>query len=136
MQTLTPRVTSRSKLKPFLLQQTVLLVTYRRDGRPVGTPMSIAVEGDHAFIRSYETAGKSRRIRNNPNVEIAPSTFRGRVKGPFIQARARLLAGAEAQHASSVISRRYPFFQGILVRLAHRVKHYRTLHFELTPVLD
>src|SRR5690242_12320142 len=48
MQTLTPTVTSRTKLKPLLLQHTALLVTYRRDGRPVGTPVSIAVEGDRA----------------------------------------------------------------------------------------
>ena len=136
MQSLSPAVEARAKLKPFLLQHTVLLTTYRRDGTSVGTPVSIAVEGDHAFIRSYDKAWKSRRMRNNPYVEIARSTFRGRVKGPAIAARARLLTGAEAQHASAVISRRYPFFQGILVPLFHRLKHYRTLHFELTPVVE
>jgi uncharacterized protein len=34
--------TSRLVLEPFVRQQTVLLTTYRRDGSPVGTPVSIA----------------------------------------------------------------------------------------------
>ena len=28
-----------------------LLTTYKRDGTPVGTPVSIAFEGDRAFFR-------------------------------------------------------------------------------------
>jgi PPOX class probable F420-dependent enzyme len=73
----------------FLRQKTVLVTTYRRDGRPVGTPVSLAVDGDHAYVRSFEKAGKTRRIHNNPRVEVAPSTARGRPTGPTIQATAR-----------------------------------------------
>jgi hypothetical protein len=63
-------------LARFVRQKTVLVTSYRRDGRPVGTPVSIAVHGDHAYLRSFETAGKTRRLRNNPRVDIAPSTAR------------------------------------------------------------
>lgn len=44
-------------LAPFVCQWAVLLVTYMRDGTPVGTPpVSIAVEGDRAFVRTWDTA--------------------------------------------------------------------------------
>ena len=55
-------------------QWAVLLITYKRDGTPVGTPVSIAVEGERAFVRTWDTAWKFRRIRSNPEVEVAPCT--------------------------------------------------------------
>jgi len=64
-------------LEPFVEQRTVLLTSFRRDGTPVGTPVTIAVEGDHAFIRSFDAAWKVKRMARNPEVEVAPSTFRG-----------------------------------------------------------
>src|SRR6266536_2245142 len=76
---------------PFVHQRTVLLTTYRRDGTPVGTPMNIVVDGDRAFVRTFDTAWKLKRIRNNPTVGIAPSTVRGKPTGPTIGARARVL---------------------------------------------
>ena len=126
-------------LEPFVRQKTALLVTYRRDGTPVGTPLSVAVDGDHAFIRSYERAWKTRRIRNNPQVELAPSTMRGRPAGPAIRARVRRLDGAEARDAARALRRKHPLLHGVLVPLAHRVarsKSGRTVHFELVPAGD
>ena len=64
-------------LEPFVEQRTVLLTSFRGDGTPVGTPVTIAVEGDHAFIRSFDAAWKVKRMRRNPEVEVAPSTFKG-----------------------------------------------------------
>ena len=68
-------------LKPFVGQLAVLLTTYKRDGTPVGTAVNIVVEGDRAYFRTWDTAWKLRRIRNNPEVEFAPSTTRGRPTG-------------------------------------------------------
>jgi PPOX class probable F420-dependent enzyme len=79
--------------------KTVMLRTYKRDGTPIPTPVSIGFNGDRAFFRSYDKAWKTARLRNNPAVEVAPSTFRGRVKGPVIAARARLLTDGEAHTA-------------------------------------
>jgi uncharacterized protein len=46
----------RPALEPFVHQWAVLLTTYRRDGTPVGTPVNIAVEGDHAYVRTWDTS--------------------------------------------------------------------------------
>lgn len=81
---------------PFARQRTVLLTTYRRDGTPVGTPVSIAVEGRRAFFRSYDAAWKAKRLRRNPTVTIAPCTVRGKPTGSASRAHVRLLAGPEA----------------------------------------
>jgi PPOX class probable F420-dependent enzyme len=124
-------------LARFARQKTVLLTSYRRDGRPVGTPVSIAVDGDRAVFRSFEQAGKTRRIRANPRVTVAPSTARGTPTGPAVQAMARGLEGAEARHAARLLAGKHPLLHGLLVPLTHRLgraKTGRTVHFELTPL--
>jgi PPOX class probable F420-dependent enzyme len=121
--------------EPFVLQKTAVLTTWKRDGTPVGTPLSVAVDGQRAFVRSFEKAGKTRRLRNRPEAELAPSTARGRPTGPAIQVSARRLEGAEARHASRLLARKHPMLHGVLVPLAHRLgraRYGRTVHFELT----
>ena len=96
--------------------------------------MTIAVDGDHAYVRTWDSAWKAKRMRNNPAVRIAPSTVRGRATGPAIDARSRLLEGDEARHAARAIARRQPILQGVLVPLTHKLMRYRTLHYELTTL--
>ncbi len=110
---------------------------YRRDGTPVGTPLSVAVDGDHAFFRSYERAWKTRRLRNRSDVELMPSTARGKPTGAAIHGRARRLEGAEARQAAHALARKHPLLHGVLVPFMHRVgraRSGRTVHFELVPL--
>ena len=118
----------------FRRRRTALLTSYKRDGTGVATPVTIAVEDGRAFIRTYDRAWKARRMRNRPEVEVAPSTVAGRVRGEAIRARVRLLEGEEAAHAARAIARRQRILQGLLVPLLHRMRGYRTLHYELTPL--
>ncbi|HYB87135.1 MAG TPA: PPOX class F420-dependent oxidoreductase [Streptosporangiaceae bacterium] len=113
--------------------KTILLTTYKRDGTAVGTPVSIAFDGDRAFFRSYDKAWKARRLRNNPRVEFAPATLRGKPLGPPVQARAVLLEGEQAQIAARALARSHRLLQGVLVPLAHRLRGYQTMHYELEP---
>jgi uncharacterized protein len=114
-------------------RRTALLTTYKRDGTAVATPVTIAVDGDRAYVRTWDTAWKAKRMRNNPAVLVAPSTVRGRVTGATIGARSRLLEGEEAKHAARALAHRQPLLQGLLVPVYHRLMRYRTLHYELTP---
>ena len=109
----------------------ILLITYKRDGAPVATPVSIAFDGDRAFFRSYDKAWKTKRLRNNPSVDVAPATLRGKPTGPTVHARATLLAGGQAELARNALARRHRALQAILVPLAHRLMRYRTMHYEL-----
>jgi uncharacterized protein len=112
--------------------KTVLLTTYRRDGTPVATPVSIAFDGDRAFFRSWHKAHKTTRLRDNPAVEVAPSTFRGKPTGPALGADARLLEGSDARVAARALARRHLLLQAAIVPIVHRLMRYRTLHYELS----
>ena len=118
----------------FVKQPTVLLTTYRRDGTPVGTLVNIVVDGDRAFVRTFDTAWKLKRIRKNPMVKIAPSTVRGNPTGPALSARARVIEGSESDHASRALNKKHPLLHGVLVPLVHRLRGNKTVHIELTPL--
>jgi uncharacterized protein len=121
-------------LAPFVRQHTVLLTTYRQNGTAVGTPVHVAVDGGRAFVRTWDETWKLKRIRNTPEVEVAPSTFRGVPTGPAIHARARILDGDEAVAAGRALAHKYPVMHGVLVPLVHRLRGNTTMHVELTPV--
>ena len=125
---------SRGAFEPLAGQTYVLLTTYRRDGTPVGTPVHIAVDGDRAFVRTFDTAWKLKRIVNNPEVCVAPSTVRGTPTGLAIPAHARILSGEESARAGQVLARKYPILHGLLIPLAHRLRGNRTMHIELRVV--
>ena len=121
-------------LEPFVGQWAVLLITYKRDGTPIGTPVNIAVDGDRAFVRTFDTAWKLKRIRNTSEVEVAPSTWRGRPTGPAIRARARVLEGEESAYAGRLLARKHPILHSFLVPLIHRLRGNETVHIELRPL--
>ncbi|UXA04793.1 PPOX class F420-dependent oxidoreductase [Mycobacterium sp. SMC-2] len=126
-------------LAPFVRQKTIALTTFRKDGTPGSSPVSIVVEGDHAYFRSFERAIKARRIRRNPSVEFGPATASGKPTGPALSGRVRLLEGAECQKAARLLWRKYPLLHGVLVPTAHRLmrsRYGRTIHAELTPLGD
>ena len=110
---------------------TVLLTTFKRDGTAVPTPVNLAIEDQRGYLRTYSKAWKTKRIRNNPGVEIAPSTFRGKPTGRSMRATARLLAGDEDAHARGVIERRHPLFKRYLIPGLHKISRYTTLHYEV-----
>jgi PPOX class probable F420-dependent enzyme len=121
-------------LEPLIRQGTILLTTYRRDGTPVGTPVHVAVEGDRAFVRTWDTTWKLKRLRRNPVVEVRPSTPSGRPTGPEIRVRARVLEGEESANAGRMLARKYPVLHGHLIPLVHRLRGNETVHIELRPM--
>ena len=123
---------SAASFAPFARQRTVLLTTFRRDGTPVKTPVSIAVDGDRAFIRTWDSSGKAKRIRNNSDVTIAPCTASGRPTGPPVPAKARILTGQESARAGRLLAGKYPILHGLVVPLIHRLRGNTTTHIELT----
>lgn len=120
-------------LEPLMDTRTILLTTYRADGTPIDTPVSIAFADGRAFFRTWQTAWKARRLARNPRVLAAPCTLRGEPTGPAINARATLLAGEDARAAARALRRRHPLLHRWLVPAAHRLLRYRTIHYELTP---
>lgn len=109
-----------------------MVTTYKRDGTAVPTPVNVVVDDDHAYFRTWSTTGKVKRLRRDPRVVIAPSTFRGKPVGPEIAATACLLAPEEEQPVREARARKYPFLQRRLVPLVHRFRRYDTVRYEFT----
>lgn len=121
-------------LAPLARETYVTLTTYRRDGTPVATAIHLAVAGDHAFFRTYDRAGKHKRLRRDPRVTVAPATMRGVPTGDAIAATARELTGPEVGIAARALARKYPVLHGWLIPAFHRLRGYRTVHYRLEPL--
>jgi PPOX class probable F420-dependent enzyme len=123
-----------SKLEELGRERYLLLETRKRDGSWVGTPVSLVVDGDHGYFKSYDASGKVKRLRNFPEVRVAPCTMRGRATGERVRGRATLLGGegADAKRAEVLLARKHPLLQGRLVPAFHKRKGYTTLFYELT----
>jgi hypothetical protein len=85
----------------------VLLVSYRRDGTPVPTPVWAALADGALYVRSERSSGKVKRLRRDPRLLVAPCTVRGRPLGPPLEASGRVLDAEEEHVAEQALARRY-----------------------------
>jgi len=84
-----------------------LLVTYRRDGTGVPTPVWAAPAGGALYVRTERSAGKVKRMRRDDRVLVAPCTVRGRPLGAPFEASARVLGREEESIAERALAMRY-----------------------------
>jgi uncharacterized protein len=83
------------------------LSTFRRNGEAVPTPIWFARVGDVLYAITGRSTGKAKRIRNNPDVVIAPSGVRGRPKGPDLRVTARLTDQQRDDPADRALDAKY-----------------------------
>ena len=88
-------------------QKYISLTTFRKTGAGVATPVWFGEDGDKLYVMTRSDMGKTKRIRNNPQVKVAPGTIRGKVTGAEFAATARILPPEEHQHARQSINRKY-----------------------------
>jgi PPOX class probable F420-dependent enzyme len=88
-------------------QKYISLATFRKNGEKIATPVWFGEEGDKLYVMTRSDMGKTKRIRNNPQVTVAPCTIRGKVTGPEVPAIARLLPPEEHAHARQTVNRKY-----------------------------
>ena len=70
----------------------ISLETFRRSGAGVPTPVWFALREGRLFVFSEAKAGKIKRLRNSERARIAACNVSGRVRGPWWDARARVVA--------------------------------------------
>jgi PPOX class probable F420-dependent enzyme len=88
-------------------QKYISLTTFRKTGVGVPTPIWFGEDHDKLYFMTRSTMGKSKRIRNNPQVKVAPCTIRGKVTGPEFPATARRLPPEDGPRARNAINRKY-----------------------------
>jgi uncharacterized protein len=99
-----------------------LLITYRKDGQGVPSPVWFGRdEQDRVYFDTEEASGKVKRIRNNPQVRLAPCDLRGKPLGPSAVGIARVLDPVESEHAERTIAANYGIarrlYEGMSARL-------------------
>ncbi len=114
-------------------QKYCLLVTFRKSGEPVPTPVWFGLDGDgRLYVRTEAEAAKVRRIRADARVRVAPASARGKPTGPMAAGTARVLAPSERARAEQALKANY----GLGRRLYEGVSGplgVETAYLEVTP---
>jgi PPOX class probable F420-dependent enzyme len=88
-------------------QKYISLFTFRKSGAAVATPVWFGEDGDKVYVKTRNYSGKYKRIRNNPQVRVAPCTLRGKITGPEFAATARILLPEDWTRAQKIIEKKY-----------------------------
>jgi uncharacterized protein len=108
------------------------LTTFRKSGAPVVTTVWFALDAGKLYIWTAQDSGKVKRIRNNPLVQIAPSSHLGKARGPAIAAIARILSPWEQETAQRLMNDKYGW-QKRLFELVWRLRGQAHVYLELVP---
>ena len=83
-------MTESDTLARFDNENVISLETYRKNGKPVRTPVWFLKEQGLLIVHTADDTGKIKRIRHTRKVRVAPSKFRGEPKSDYIDATAEL----------------------------------------------
>lgn len=87
----------------------ISLETFRKNNRPIRTPVWFVIENDLIYVITREKTGKVKRIKNNPHVKISPCTFTGKITGNWISGTAKRVIGNESKRAIELRKKKYGF---------------------------
>jgi uncharacterized protein len=88
-------------------QKYISLTTFRKTGAGVATPVWFGEADGKLYVMTRSDMGKTKRIRNRPQVRVAPCTMRGKVTGAEFAATARILPPEEHARARQTINQKY-----------------------------
>lgn len=92
----------------------VSLMTFRKSGVGVRTPVWFAIENKKLYVLTANTTGKYKRIRNNPRVQLAACNVIGMTfQNPSAEGRARIMEPHEEVVAKAALNRKYGLWKNI-----------------------
>ncbi len=115
----------------------LLVTTFRKDGTPVPTPVWVGRDGDALFFWSARGAGKVKRLRRDPAVELTECDFRGNPSGSTVKATATLMDPEATNRARKSLARKYGVM-GFLTVFGSRVRRGKdgSVCFAVTELRD
>ena len=98
-----------TRLGEIAQHECIKLVTFKRDGNEVATPVWFIVHEEKIYCRTAREFGKVKRLRNNPAVRFCPCDWHGNEQGPWHTGRAALLdhSSAPAERADQLLKDKY-----------------------------
>ena len=103
----------------------VSLVSFKRDGTPVATPLWFVIDGDRLLAITDAHSAKVKRIRHNPDVTLATCRANGRATGEPVAARAEILPAHELEGAEALIARKYRLDRILILPVYNLVQRLR-----------
>ncbi|PWH13623.1 MAG: PPOX class F420-dependent oxidoreductase [Anaerolineae bacterium] len=117
-------------LKQFANQKYLNLETYRRNGQGVRTPVWFVEHEGKLYVRTGANSGKAKRIRNFPQVQIAPCKAQGEVIGEWVKGTARRVDSQKAEAVNRLFSRKYGL-QKVFFDVVGRLQKFETATYEI-----
>jgi uncharacterized protein len=105
---------NNDRLAQFANQKYLNLESYRRNGQGVRTPLWFVEDNGVLYFYTVADSYKVKRIGANPRVRVAPCDMRGKVKGEWVDATARRIAGEESRRANELLNRKYGLVKRII----------------------
>jgi PPOX class probable F420-dependent enzyme len=113
----------------------ISFATYRLNGAEVATPVWFAAADGKLYVFTAEQTGKVKRLRQSQRARVAPSDARGRVRGEWREATARILTEPRAiARAYAALQAKYGWqmhLTNLLSRLTGRINHRAWLEIQL-----
>jgi uncharacterized protein len=110
------------------------LTTFRKNGKPVVTPVWFAEADNRLFMYTDPESGKVKRLRHTSHVTVQPCTVNGKPLGDTVEARGRLLTDeAEWRFADRQLKRKYGL-QKSLYEFIPKLMKKRHIYIEISAV--
>ena len=99
---------------PWKGQNYVNIETYRKSGAAVATPTWFFKEGETLLVITGAVSGKVKRIRNNPQVRVAPCKYNGTLVGQWVKGSVELVSAAEeSKRIDALLRKKYGLMKAL-----------------------
>jgi PPOX class probable F420-dependent enzyme len=110
-----------------------LMVTFKRSGEPVPTPVNFGLSDNRRLVfRSEPHVAKVKRIRHDPHVRVCPCNLRGKPRGPVVEGLARILPESESERAHDALESNWRPEMKLFERAGDRLG-VPTVYIEVSP---
>ena len=111
------------------------LVTFRKNGVGVPTPLWIARIGDKLYAFTDGTSAKMKRLKASDRIQIAACDARGNVRGEYLEGHARKIGDpAMAERVLAALTQKYGWQLRVLSvfsRLAGRINRRAYIEIDI-----
>jgi PPOX class probable F420-dependent enzyme len=122
-------------LEAFRGARQALVVTFKRSGEPVPTPVNFGLSNGKLYFRSEPHVAKVRRLERDPHVRVCPCNLRGKPLGQTVEARAEVLPQSENARCHAIVKANWRLDTKLLERTYDRIG-VPEIYVEVTPAVS
>jgi PPOX class probable F420-dependent enzyme len=109
----------------------IALTTYRKNGKPVMTPVWFVKQESKLFVWTAADSGKAKRLKHNPCVQLGPSNHSGKLLGAVEAGQARFVSNGEFAALEKAFKAKYGW-QVSLFAFIWKIQRHPHTYIEIT----